>query len=107
LFSEELYAELRKEGVELVNGAVGENFTTRGVDLNALKVGDRLRMGECLIELTNVRKPCRSLNQWHPNLLAIMKGRSGWVAKVVEEGVVRPGHQIEVVPYHGMPAPAE
>jgi MOSC domain-containing protein YiiM len=97
LFSEELYGELREEGVELVNGAVGENFTTRGVDLKAMKVGDRMRVGECLIEITDVRKPCRSLNQWHPKLLGMMKGRSGWVAKVIEEGVVRAGDEIELI----------
>src|SRR4029079_5493064 len=44
LFSEELYAELRDEaGIELIHGAVGENFTTCGIDLNGLSKGDRLR----------------------------------------------------------------
>ena len=97
LFSEELYAELRAEGIDLTNGAVGENFTTRGVDLNALAVGDRLRVGTCLIELTDIREPCKNLNQWHPKLLKAMLGRSGWVAKVVEEGFVQPGDEITVL----------
>ena len=63
LFSEELYAELRDEtGIELIHGAVGENFTTRGINLNGLSKGDRLRIGEsCVIEITNVRVPCSTL----------------------------------------------
>ena len=97
LFSEELYAELRDAGIDLTPGAVGENFTTRGVDLKSLAAGDRLRVGSCLIELTDVRVPCRSLDQWHPKLLKTMIGRSGWVAKVVEEGFVTPGDAIMIV----------
>src|SRR5205823_370939 len=42
LFSEELYDRLRDKGVDLTNGSAGENFTTRGLDLNALNKGDRL-----------------------------------------------------------------
>ena len=99
LYSEELYADLRAEGVELTNGAVGENFTTRGVNLQHLAKGDRLRVGaECVIELTEIRVPCRTLTKWNANLPRMIQGRSGWVAKVISEGTVRPGDSIEVLP---------
>ena len=99
LYSEELYAELRTEGVELANGAVGENFTTRGVNLQHLAKGDRLRVGaDCVIELTDIRVPCRSLKRWAVDLPTLIQGRSGWVAKVISEGTVRPGDPIEVLP---------
>ena len=98
LYSEEFYARLREQGIGLESGSVGENFTTRGLDLNALKVGDQLRFGECLIEITKVRKPCRRLNQWHADLRQTIKGQSGWVAKVIEEGIVRPGDEITHIP---------
>jgi MOSC domain-containing protein YiiM len=99
IYSEELYADLRDAGVDLVNGAVGENFTTRGLNLQALAKGDRLRVGaECVIEITDVRVPCRTLAKWSPDLPWMIEGRSGWVAKVVSEGTVRPGDPIEVLP---------
>ncbi len=100
LFSEELYAELRDEaGIDLLNASVGENFTTRGIDLNALGRGDRLRVGgECVIEITAVRVPCSTLKKWDARLPRLIEGRSGWVAKVVVEGTVRPGDAIEVLP---------
>lgn len=101
LFSRELYDWLRERGIDLVDGSVGENFTTDGIDLTTLSIGDRLRVGECLIEITGVRTPCRNLNQWHPDLLERMKGRSGWVARVLEEAVVQPGEEIVVVPRGG------
>src|SRR6478735_7846558 len=55
LFSLELYDWLREKGIDLKNGSVGENFTTEGLDLNQLQKGDRLHVGECLIEITDVR----------------------------------------------------
>ena len=99
LYSEELYAELRADGVDLLNGAVGENFTTRGVNLQHHAKGDRLRVGaHCVIELTDIRIPCRSLKKWAEDLPTLIQGRSGWVAKVISEGTVRPGDPIEVLP---------
>jgi MOSC domain-containing protein YiiM len=97
LFSEELYARLREMGIDVYNGQVGENFTTTGIDLDKLKIGDRLRVGTCTIEITKVRTPCRSLHQWNQNLMQAMIGHSGWVAKVIEEGWVESGDEIEVM----------
>jgi MOSC domain-containing protein YiiM len=101
IYSEELYAQLREEGVNVGFGAVGENFTTRGINLQHLAVGDRLRVGECIVELTDIRIPCQNLNKWDPRLLAMIKGRSGWVARVLVEGNVKPGDAIEVLPREG------
>lgn len=96
LFSEELYQYLRdNHQIDLKPGSVGENFTTRGIDLQEMQIGDRLRVGDCVIQITNVRVPCTSLNRWHPDLMRIIKGRSGWVARVLEPAVVRPGDIIE------------
>jgi MOSC domain-containing protein YiiM len=102
VYSEELYGWLRDQGVDVAAGAVGENFTTRGVDLQRLAKGDRLRVGDaCVIELTDVRVPCNNLKKWDVDLPELIVGRSGWVAKVVAEGTVRPGDAIEVLPRGG------
>jgi len=75
-----------------------ELLSRRGMsDLDSLAAGDCLRVGDCLVEITNVRIPCRNLNQWDPLLLKTIQGRSGWVAKVVEEGFVRAGDDIQVM----------
>ena len=106
LYSEELYEELRDAGIDVPGpGAVGENFTTRGLDYRTMGKGDRLKVGDggvdgrgCLIEITDVRVPCRNLKKWDADLPELIVGRSGWVARVVVEGVVRPGDPIEVLP---------
>jgi MOSC domain-containing protein YiiM len=97
LFSTELYERLRGLGIDLFPGAVGENFTTTGIDLQRLGKGDRLKVGECTIEITGVRVPCRSLKKWDEDLPELIVGFSGWVAKVVEEGLVRPGDGVEKI----------
>ena len=98
IYSEELYEFLRGKGVPVGNGQIGENFTTRGLDLGALKPGDRLRVGQSVVQLTKVRTPCHQLKMWDEDLPEIIVGNSGWMAKVLEEGLVRPGDQIELIP---------
>lgn len=97
LFSAELYDWLRDEGIDLKHGSVGENFTTAGFDLNSLEKGDRLRVGDCLIEVTDVRIPCSQLKKWDQRLHKLIIGRSGWVAKVIEEAIVQTGDVVEVL----------
>jgi MOSC domain-containing protein YiiM len=94
IYSDEFYQWLRGQGVDLAYGQVGENFTTRGIDLLALQPDQYLAVGECVIQLRSVRVPCRQLNMWHPSLLQIIKGRTGWLARVVVQGTVRPGDRI-------------
>jgi MOSC domain-containing protein YiiM len=98
LYSEELYAQMREQGVNASNGAFGENFTTRGLDLNQLAPTDRLGIGDtCVIEITAVRIPCNQLKKWDSRMPKLIVGRSGWMAKVVEPGEVRAGDPIELL----------
>jgi MOSC domain-containing protein YiiM len=97
LFSVEGYDMLRREfQIDLAPGSIGENFTTAGVDLDALAPGDVLRVGGCRILIIKMRAPCRSLDQWDKRLMKAILGRSGWVCRVLEEGTVRPGDDVTV-----------
>ncbi len=97
LFSVELYDRLREQfQIDLQPGSVGENFTTRGVDLDALGPGDVLAVGPCRIRVTKVREPCRSLHRWDKRLMQAMLGHSGWVCRVLDGGTVRPGDPVTV-----------
>ncbi|QOV90273.1 MOSC domain-containing protein [Humisphaera borealis] len=100
IYSEELYAWLREEGIDVTNGAVGENLTTRGIDLQKLQPGSQLQIGGddgCTIEITKVRIPCSQLKKWRGDLPELIVGRSGWMAKVVREGTVQAGDPIRVI----------
>jgi MOSC domain-containing protein YiiM len=104
LFSVELYDWLRSEHqIDLKPGFMGENFTTSGINLQAILPGDQLTVGDCTIQITMVRVPCVSLNRWHPDLMRIIQGHSGWMARVNQPAVVRPGDRIEVAQNHPNP----
>lgn len=98
LFDAETYAALRAEGMEVGPGSFGENLTLSGVDFAQLRPGDILKVGaESALEITMERKPCANLTQIDSRLPGAIVGRSGWLARVVQGGVVRPGDPVELV----------
>jgi MOSC domain-containing protein YiiM len=108
LIHAELHDELREGGFTLVPGEMGENVTTRGIDLLGLPSGARLRLGEAaIIEVTGLRNPCHQLDKLRPGLMAATLDRdadgnlirkAGVMAVVIEGGVVRAGDRIAVEP---------
>ncbi len=106
LIHAELLEELERAGFEIAAGQMGENVTTRGVDLLALPVGARLRLGsEARVELTGLRNPCAQLDGLQPGLMAATLDRdaggalvrkAGVMAIVLESGEVRPGDAIGI-----------
>jgi MOSC domain-containing protein YiiM len=64
----ELHDALREAGFCVVPGAMGENITTRGIDLLRLPAGARLRIGTAELEITGLRNPCRQLEGIAPGL---------------------------------------
>lgn len=71
LIHAELFDELRDAGFTVVPGDLGENVTTRGIDLLALPTGTRLRIGaEAMVEVTGLRNPCRQIERFQPGLMA-------------------------------------
>ena len=66
LIASEVVDQLITKGYPLFYGALGENFTTRGLDPQMLRSGQRLRVGAAVIELTTVRVPCSTLDIYGP-----------------------------------------
>jgi MOSC domain-containing protein YiiM len=90
--------DLRREGFAVGPGATGENLTVRGLNVDALEPGDRLRFsGGVELELTKKRKPCYVLDAIDPRLKDAIAGRCGAYAKVVATGRVRAGETIAVL----------
>jgi MOSC domain-containing protein YiiM len=106
LIHAELHDELRDAGFAVSAGEMGENITTRGVDLLGLPVGTRLLLGDtATIEVTGLRNPCAQLNGIAPGLMAATLNRdaegnlvrkAGVMGVVVSGGKVRPGDAIRV-----------
>ena len=115
LIGAELVEELVAAGHDVAPGDLGENVTTRGVDLLGLPTGTTLRLGrEALVTLTGLRNPCTQIEAFSAGMLARVVGRdtdgavvrrAGVMAVVVLGGTVAPGDGIEVSLPPGAPVP--
>jgi MOSC domain-containing protein YiiM len=102
----ELYDQLRASGFAVAPGQIGENITTRGLDLLALPTGTHLHVGDtALVEVTGLRNPCKQLDGIQPGLMAAVLERdpqgqlirkAGVMGVVVRGGEIRPGDPIRV-----------
>ena len=106
LIHAELHDELRAAGFDVSAGQMGENVTTRGVDLLGLPTGTTLHLGETAsVEITGLRNPCKQLDGLQPGLMQAVLGRdeegnlvrkAGVMGVVVAGGEVRPGDEVRV-----------
>jgi MOSC domain-containing protein YiiM len=106
LIHAELHDELREAGFRISPGQMGENVTTRGVDLLGLPTGARLHLGGmAVVEVTGLRNPCGQLNGIQQGLMAATVGRdeegnlvrkAGIMGVVIVGGEVRRGDPISV-----------
>lgn len=106
LIHAELHEELAAAGFTVAYAAMGENITTRGIDLLALPRGARLRIGATAeVEVTGLRTPCAQLDGLQPGLMRAVLGRAedgslirkaGIMGIVLNGGPVREGDAIAV-----------
>jgi MOSC domain-containing protein YiiM len=103
--------EVIAQGFALFPGALGENLTTRGIDRHALRLGQQLRVGHGVIELTRIRTPCSTLEVYGSGIQAAIYdarvlagdassprwGLSGFYASVIQPSVVRAGDTITLL----------
>ena len=97
--------ELAQEAIALTPGMMGENITVSGLPLMTLPIGTHLRLGEAMLEITEIRTPCKQLNEIDTRLLkAVTKKeqgkkmpKAGVMARVLHSGWVRAGDSIVVL----------
>jgi MOSC domain-containing protein YiiM len=117
LIHAELHDRLGKAGFRLAPGEMGENVTTRGLDLLALPTGTRLRLGDsAVVEVTGLRNPCAQLNGVRPGLMDQLIERdeagglirlAGIMGVVHKGGEVRAGDPVAVLLPDGDDLPLE
>lgn len=106
LIQGELHDELAAAGFAVVPGDLGENVTTRGIDLLGLPTGAKLRLGpDAVVEITGLRNPCSQIDGFRQGLLKQVLGRdeagnlvrkAGVMGIVLSGGTVRPGDPIGI-----------
>jgi MOSC domain-containing protein YiiM len=116
LIHAELFDEMAALGFAVAAGELGENITTRGVDLLGLPTGARLRIGEAVIRITGLRNPCWQIDAFREGLLAHMVERRpdgslarkcGVMAVVERGGAIELGAPITIEAPDGPHRPLE
>jgi MOSC domain-containing protein YiiM len=97
LLAKESIEKIRAKGLDVQYGDFAENLTTEGIDLPALPVGTRLKVGsECILEVTQIGKVCHERCSIFYAVGDCVMPREGIFAKVLTGGEVRVGDQIEL-----------
>jgi len=85
------------ESLELSPGIIRENITTRGLNVNGLKPGECLRVGEALLEVAMPCTPCGQIEALRPGLRKEIRGRRGTLCRVLKGGKISQGDAIEKI----------
>ncbi len=82
---------------ELSPGAIKENVTVTGMDFQTLGIGQRLRIGESLLEITAPCNPCPRMDEIRMGLQEELRGQRGWLCRVIASGMIRKGDAVVVM----------
>ena len=85
------------DSVGVEPGAIRENLTVTGTDVEQWPVGQRVRAGAAVFEITMVCDPCHRMDELREGLRAELEGKRGMLARVVESGEVAVGDEIELL----------
>lgn len=96
LLAEESIAKMRALGVDVGSGDFAENITTRGIDVPGLRIGDRVALGDALLEVTQVGKECHARCAIYQQVGDCVMPREGVFARVLTGGDVRAGTRVVV-----------
>jgi len=104
LIHSELLDELKEKGFDVIAGQMGENITTKGIDLLNLPKDTLLSIGEnAIIKVTGLRNPCKQINSIKTGLMAAVLDRdkegnlirkAGIMAIVIQGGEIGVGDKI-------------
>ena len=95
LLAVEKINEFRARGARVEYGAFGENLVVEGFDLKTLPIGTRFRIGEAMLELTQIGKQCHDHCPIYESVGDCIMPREGVFTRVLKGGTVKPGDIIE------------
>ncbi|MGI6704174.1 MAG: MOSC domain-containing protein [Clostridia bacterium] len=98
LLAKESIEKMKALGIEgLCTGKFAENITTEGISLHTAQVGTRLRVGEAVLEISQIGKECHLGCEILKQVGKCIMPTEGIFARVIEGGVIKPGDKIEVL----------
>lgn len=98
LLSYDKVRAFNERGANVIDGAFGENLVVEGIDFRSLPVGTRLYAGTVQLEMTQIGKECHSHCAIYKRMGECIMPKEGVFARVVREGIIRPGDVMRVEP---------
>lgn len=98
MLSFEKIEDFRAKGAEAAFGDFGENLVVEGLDLSSIPVGTRFRIGEAVLELTQIGKECHNHCAIYQSVGDCIMPREGVFAKVLKGGRIKTGDEMERLP---------
>ena len=96
LLAMESIEKMQRLGLDVTAGDFAENITTSGLDLPSLPIGTLLRLGESLVEVTQIGKECHTRCAIYDQAGDCVMPKEGIFVKVLREGVVKAGDSVMV-----------
>ena len=96
LLADESVERIRQRFPDIPTGAFAENILTQGIALSKLPIGTKLRVGQVLLQVTQIGKECHADCAIRRQVGDCVMPREGIFTKVLEEGSIRPGHEITI-----------
>ena len=102
LLAEASIEKMRAKGVPVTTGDFAENIATKGIDLVALSLGSKLKLGsDAEVEITQLGKECHGGCEIFRQIGDCIMPREGVFSKVTKPGRIKPGDTIEVLQSQG------
>ena len=98
LLSYDKVMAFNERGANVIDGAFGENLVVEGIDFRSLPVGTRLYAGDVQLEMTQIGKECHSHCAIYKRMGECIMPKEGVFARVIREGIIRPGDVMRVEP---------
>ena len=96
LLADESVELMRQRFPDIPTGAFAENILTQGIALSKLPIGTKLRVGQVLLQVTQIGKECHADCAIRRQVGDCVMPREGIFTKVLEEGSIRPGDEITI-----------
>lgn len=96
LLADESVELMRQRFPDIPTGAFAENILTQGIALSKLPIGTKLRVGQVLLQVTQIGKECHADCAIRRQVGDCVMPREGIFTKVLEEGSIRPGDEIMI-----------
>lgn len=95
LLAQESIDKMRALGLDVTAGDFAENITTEGIELVPLPIGSRLRIGETLLEVTQIGKECHTRCAIFYQAGDCVMPKEGIFVKVITGGIIKPGDEVQ------------